>query len=275
MDTMRISQLATRTGVPATTLRYYESAGLLPAGRTPGGYRVYGREAVDRLAFIRAAKHLGLPLEEIAELLTVWEAADCRAVKADLRPRVEARLAAAERRVAELAAFADAARDALARLDALPDRAGRCDPRCGFLARPGGAEAASPEESPAGAVASSSAATGAPHAGPADTGATADRPPFACALGGGAEAAARAADWRALLDGAARAPLPDGVRLTVPAARAGALAALAAAERRCCPFFDFRLSFEEAGVCLEVRAPAEAAELLDGLFGPAESRPAP
>ena len=44
VDTMRISQLATRTGVPATTLRYYESAGLLPAGRTAAGYRVYGQE---------------------------------------------------------------------------------------------------------------------------------------------------------------------------------------------------------------------------------------
>ncbi|MFF0009795.1 MerR family DNA-binding transcriptional regulator [Streptomyces tibetensis] len=37
MSTMRISQLATRSGVPATTLRFYESAGLLPAERTPAG----------------------------------------------------------------------------------------------------------------------------------------------------------------------------------------------------------------------------------------------
>ncbi|MGU3500710.1 MerR family DNA-binding transcriptional regulator [Mycobacterium sp. C31M] len=41
MTDMRISQLAARSGVPATTLRYYESAGLLRAGRTAAGYRIY------------------------------------------------------------------------------------------------------------------------------------------------------------------------------------------------------------------------------------------
>lgn len=62
MSGMRISQLAERSGVPATTLRYYESAGLLAADRTPAGYRVYDDAAVERLAFIRAAKQVGLPL---------------------------------------------------------------------------------------------------------------------------------------------------------------------------------------------------------------------
>ncbi|WP_256256151.1 MerR family DNA-binding transcriptional regulator [Streptomyces sp. MUSC 14] len=42
MTALRISQLAARSGVPATTLRFYEGAGLLPADRTPSGYRVYG-----------------------------------------------------------------------------------------------------------------------------------------------------------------------------------------------------------------------------------------
>ncbi|NEC20310.1 MerR family transcriptional regulator, partial [Streptomyces parvus] len=134
MTSMRISQLAERSGVPATTLRFYESAGLLSADRTPAGYRMYGEDAVDRLAFIGAAKHLGLALEEIGELVGVWEAGACRDVKADLRPRISARLAEAESRAAELAAFTASLRGALAHLDALPDRAGRCDPGCGFLA---------------------------------------------------------------------------------------------------------------------------------------------
>jgi DNA-binding transcriptional MerR regulator len=47
---MRISQLAARTGVPATTLRFYETAGLLPAERTAAGYRAYGEDGVDRRA---------------------------------------------------------------------------------------------------------------------------------------------------------------------------------------------------------------------------------
>ncbi|TDC81551.1 MerR family transcriptional regulator, partial [Actinomadura sp. 7K507] len=128
MSTMRISQLAERSGVPATTLRFYESAGLLPADRSPAGYRLYGEDAVDRLAFIGAAKHLGLPLEEVSELLGVWESGACSEVKADLRPRVAARITGAEARAAELAAFTATLRQALRHLDSLPDRPGPCDP---------------------------------------------------------------------------------------------------------------------------------------------------
>jgi MerR family copper efflux transcriptional regulator len=139
---MRISQLADRSGVPATTLRFYESAGLLAAGRTPSGYRSYGEDAVQRLAFIGAAKHLGLPLEEIADLLAVWQTGACAQVKADLRPRIAARLAEAERRAAELAAFTASLHSALEHLDALPDRATPCDPECGFLSSPASTTAA-------------------------------------------------------------------------------------------------------------------------------------
>ncbi|MFM9700927.1 MerR family transcriptional regulator [Streptomyces europaeiscabiei] len=70
MASDRISQLAERSGVPATTLRFYEDAGLLPADRTPSGYRVYGEDAVERLAFISSAKLLGLALNEIRECWT-------------------------------------------------------------------------------------------------------------------------------------------------------------------------------------------------------------
>ncbi|HET9138893.1 MerR family transcriptional regulator [Actinophytocola sp.] len=77
MSTYRISELARRTGVPASTLRFYEQAGLLPAQRTGSGYRVYGEAAVTRLEFIASAKHLGLPLEEIRELLGAWEQGVC------------------------------------------------------------------------------------------------------------------------------------------------------------------------------------------------------
>ncbi|MFE1555035.1 MerR family DNA-binding transcriptional regulator [Streptomyces sp. NPDC058734] len=59
MSTLRISQLAERSGVPASTLRFYETAGLLPAERTASGYRQYGPDAVERLAFISSAKLLG------------------------------------------------------------------------------------------------------------------------------------------------------------------------------------------------------------------------
>lgn len=104
MTDLLISQLAERAGVPATTLRFYESAGLLPAGRTPGGYRVYGEDAVERLAFITAAKRLGLPLEEVAELVRVWADGTCAQVRDALRPRLAARIAEARTMLAGLLA---------------------------------------------------------------------------------------------------------------------------------------------------------------------------
>jgi len=240
MDVMRISQLAERSGVPATTLRFYEDAGLLPAGRTPAGYRLYGEDAVERLRFISAAKHLGLPLEEIADLLTVWETGTCAQVKADLRPRVIARLDQAAQRAAELRAFTATLRGALEHLDALPDRAGRCDPGCGFPAAP---------------------ATRKPAGHDSERWRTA---PVACSLPA-EDLTGRAVAWQEALDGATRTPIPDGLRLTLPVGRAPAIAALAAAEQDCCPFLGFRLHLDGPVLHLEVRAPADAADLLTSL----------
>lgn len=253
MSTMLISELAARSGVPVTTLRFYEGAGLLPAGRTSSGYRVYGQDAVERLAFIGAAKRLGFPLEEVGELLTVWEAGACANVRDGLRRRVAARLAEAGQRAAELEAFTVVLRGALEHLDSLPDRAGRCDQGCGFPA----AQAARP------AVAV--AAPGRPGGGQDRERAAA---PVACSLTGDGMAE-RAAAWREAVAGAGRAPVPGGLRLTLPAGRAAAVAGLAAAEQECCPFFGFLLRLDGQVLQLEVRAPAEGAGLLCELFGPA------
>jgi DNA-binding transcriptional MerR regulator len=230
MNAMRISQLAERCGVPATTLRFYEGAGLLLPDRTPAGYRVYGDDAVERLRFINAGKHLGLPLEEIRDLLAVWTTGTCAQVKAGLRPRITARLDQAAQRDSELRTFTATLRSALGYLDALPDRAGRCDHRCGFR-------------------------TVAPVA----------RKPADCSLPGD-DMASRAAAWREVLDGAVRADIAGGLRLALPAGRAAAIAELAVAEQRCCPFFDFRLHFGGPVLHLEVRVPAEASDLLATLF---------
>lgn len=108
MSAMRISQLAKASGVPTSTLRFYESTGLLPADRTPAGYRTYGPGAVERLRFIGTAKHLGLPLHEIADLLHVWESGACAEVKASMQPRITAQLAEAESQATALSAFAQA-----------------------------------------------------------------------------------------------------------------------------------------------------------------------
>ncbi|MFI6348131.1 MerR family transcriptional regulator [Streptomyces sp. NPDC050560] len=263
---MRISQLAERCGVPATTLRFYEAAGLLSAGRTPGGYRVYGEDAVERLAFIGAGKRLGLALEEIGELLAVWEGGVCARVKAGLRPRVVARLAEAERRNAELGAFAASLHAALGRLDSLPERAGRCDAECGF---PGGAGAGgeSAGSGPGGGFGSGfvdAASASTPASVPGERWRSA---PVVCSLGGEG-VAERAGEWRRVLEGAGRGAVLDGVRVTLPVGRVGRVVELAAAEQRCCPFFDFRVHLDGGVVHLEVRAPAEGTGLLAELFGP-------
>ncbi|TDP97799.1 MerR family transcriptional regulator [Labedaea rhizosphaerae] len=127
---MRISELAERSGVPASTLRFYEAQGLLPAERTPAGYRVYDERDVERVAFIAAAKRLGLSLAQAGELLTTWDDGVCTHVKSDLRPRLAERLVEADRHAAESTAFAVSLRAALARLDTLPDRAGPCTEDC-------------------------------------------------------------------------------------------------------------------------------------------------
>ncbi|HEY9331971.1 MAG TPA: MerR family transcriptional regulator [Streptomyces sp.] len=238
-------------------MRFYESAGLLSADRTPAGYRMYGEDAVERLAFIGAAKHLGLPLEEIVELLAVWQGGACKDVKADLLPRIAARLAEAEIRAAEVAAFTGSLHTALHRLDALPDRAEPCDPACGFLTP---AQSAGPR--PVDVVLS-------PSRQAADQDAERWRSaPVACSLTGDG-LGERTLQWHQAIDGAVRTYIPDGLRLTLPSARTAAVAALAADEQQCCPFFDFRLHLDGQELHLEVRAPADGTGLLTDLFGSA------
>lgn len=66
---MRIGELADAVGVNPKTIRYYESIGLLPdPARTGAGYRIYGSDDVDRLAFVRRAQQLELTLREILAL---------------------------------------------------------------------------------------------------------------------------------------------------------------------------------------------------------------
>ena len=69
---LKIGELARRAQCPAETIRYYEREGLLPAPtRTAGNYRLYGREHLERLAFIRNCRSLDMTLEEIRQLLRV------------------------------------------------------------------------------------------------------------------------------------------------------------------------------------------------------------
>ena len=68
-DHLTVSDVAARSGFAPSALRFYEREGLIHATRTSGNQRRYERAVLRRLAFIRAARNVGLSLEEVAEAL--------------------------------------------------------------------------------------------------------------------------------------------------------------------------------------------------------------
>jgi MerR family redox-sensitive transcriptional activator SoxR len=69
VDALTIGELAARSGVATSALRYYERMGLIRAGRTGGNQRRYERAELRRVAFIRIAAQIGVPLTDIKEAL--------------------------------------------------------------------------------------------------------------------------------------------------------------------------------------------------------------
>lgn len=68
--TLTIGQLAARSGVAPSALRFYEERGLIASERTTGNQRRYPQSTLRRVAFVRTAQRVGLTLEEIGEALS-------------------------------------------------------------------------------------------------------------------------------------------------------------------------------------------------------------
>ena len=103
---MRIGALANRSGLTVKTLRFYETAGVLPvATRLPSGYRDYDDSALARLAFVKAAQAAGLTLAEIKQVIAVRDHDEppCRHVTGLL----DAHATDLDRRITELTALRD------------------------------------------------------------------------------------------------------------------------------------------------------------------------
>lgn len=67
---LKIGELAAKTGLTNRTIRYYDEIGLLePADRSRSGYRLYGRNEVERLQKIQSLKYLGFQLDEVRDYL--------------------------------------------------------------------------------------------------------------------------------------------------------------------------------------------------------------
>jgi MerR family copper efflux transcriptional regulator len=129
-----IGQTAERSGFSASTLRYYEGIGLVvPSTRTDAGYRLYDDRALSRLAFIARAKQLGCSLEDIADLVGVWDGEACEPVQKRLHDLVTEKLAEAKRQIDELSAFCAQLDHAAGQLTA-PAPDGPCSDACACMA---------------------------------------------------------------------------------------------------------------------------------------------
>lgn len=73
MSGLSIGQLAARADINASTLRYYESIGLLPSPERRNGQRRYDVNLLEKLAFIKIAQQTGFTIQEISVLLEGFE----------------------------------------------------------------------------------------------------------------------------------------------------------------------------------------------------------
>ena len=142
---MRIGEVAKASGLPPSTVRYYEDIGLVPEpARAANGYRDYEPAAVERLRFISDAQDSGLTLAEIASILELR--AQGESTCHHTIELMERHLEDVERRIASLQASRDLYTSLIARAKSL-DPADCTDPdRCQTIsAAPRRASARAPD----------------------------------------------------------------------------------------------------------------------------------
>ncbi len=101
---MNIGQASKQTGVSQRMIRHYEAIGLIPkAARRDSGYRDYDEKDVHTLRFIRRARDLGFPIQEIGKLLALWQ--DRSRSSADVKAIAMSRAAELRRKELEIHAM--------------------------------------------------------------------------------------------------------------------------------------------------------------------------
>lgn len=101
---MNIGSAAEKSGVPAKTIRYYESIKLIPAAdRRENGYRDYSIQDVQTLQFIHRARKLGFAIKDVSNLLTLWQ--DKNRASAEVKLLAQKHIQHLDERINELVAI--------------------------------------------------------------------------------------------------------------------------------------------------------------------------
>lgn len=104
MELMNIGQAATASGVSAKMIRHYEQVGLFPEPlRTDAGYRQYTEREVHTLRFIRHSRDLGFSIQQIGELVGLWQ--NRRRPSRQVKALAEAHIKELEQKAQELLAM--------------------------------------------------------------------------------------------------------------------------------------------------------------------------
>ncbi len=111
IPSLRIGEVARRTGLSVKTIRFYCDAGLLqPRQRSEAGYRLFDQENLAELAIIRALRAMDVSIPELTRILEVRRSGRCNC--SVLKESISAKMASIEQRISELSTM----KEELARL---------------------------------------------------------------------------------------------------------------------------------------------------------------
>ncbi|PLX34437.1 MAG: Cu(I)-responsive transcriptional regulator [Hyphomicrobiales bacterium] len=97
---MNIGMVASESGLPAKTIRYYEDIGLITPSRLENGYRSYNQQDAEKLRFLQRARSLGFSIEDCRKLLSLYE--DKNRASADVKAVARKHLGKVEQKIREL-----------------------------------------------------------------------------------------------------------------------------------------------------------------------------